>query len=181
MIKFIIGSIFIIFPITAIIVSLNVLLCFIIIGIPLLLLTLPSVLCWVHLSFYYYMNSDESFFRAIGDGFDTVKDQFFPIIGSAFVMYIIIQTVTTIFTLIPYFIGIASIFTSRQDYNSNGEDPFSTVTIILSITMVVSIIVSYILNNLLLINQGMIYYSHVENEESNYTKNAIDLIGTDSE
>ena len=47
--------------------------------------------------------------------------------------------------------------------------------------MVISTIVSYILNNLLLINQGMIYYSHIENSESSISNDSIDLIGTDSE
>ena len=61
------------------------------------------------------------------------------------------------------------------------DDAFSTISILLSIIMVVSTIVSFILNNLLIINQGLIYYSHIENSESSISNDSIDLIGTDSE
>ena len=59
--KFIIGSIFIIFPILMIVFGLLILLCFIIIGIPALLIMVPAMLSFIHLTFYYYMNSDEGF------------------------------------------------------------------------------------------------------------------------
>jgi len=177
--KFIIGSIFIIFPLLMIIFGLLILLCFIIIGIPALLIMVPAMLSFIHLTFYYYMNSDEGFFSALGDGFDTVKQQFWPIVGSTAVMIFVIQIVNTIFTLIPYLFGMASMFTTLQ--SGSKEDAFSTIAIIMSIIMVISVIVSYILNNLLLINQGMIYYSHIENSESSISNDSIDLIGTDSE
>ena len=177
--KFVIGSIFIIFPILIIVFGLLVLLCFILIGIPLLLIMMPAMMSFIHLTFYYYMNSDEGFFSALGDGFDTVKQQFWPIVGSTVVMIFIIQIVNTIFTLIPYLFGMASMFTTLK--SGSQEDAFSSISIIMSIIMVISVMVSYILNNLLLINQGMIYYSHIENSESSISNNSIDLIGTDSE
>ena len=178
---FVIGSIFIIFPILIIVMVVLVLLCFIIIGIPLLFIMLPAIMSWIHLSFYYYMNSDKGFFNAIGDGFETVKQQFWPIVGTTVIMYIIIQTISTIFTMIPYLFGMASMFSTISDTNATNADRFSGISVMISIVMVVSTIVSFILNNLLLINQGMIYYSHIEGSESNTTTNSIDLIGTDSE
>lgn len=177
--KFVVGSIFILFPLLMIVFGLLILLCFIIVGIPLLLIMVPAMLSFIHLTFYYYMNSDEGFFSSLGDGFDTVKQQFWPIIGSTVVMIFIIQIVNTIFTLIPYLFGMASMFTTLQ--SGSQEDAFSTLSIIMSIIMVISTMVSYILNNLLLINQGMIYYSHIENSESSISNDSIDLIGTDSE
>ncbi|MFM9988524.1 hypothetical protein [Flavobacterium sp.] len=178
---FVIGSIFVIFPILTIVAVVLVLLCFIIIGIPLLLIMLPAIMSWIHLSFYYYMNSDEGFFKAIGDGFDTVKQQFWPIVGTTVIMYIIIQTVNTIFTMIPYLFGMASMFSTISDANATNVDRFSAISVMISIVMVVSTIISFILNNLILINQGMIYYSHIEGAEGNTAINSIDLIGTDSE
>jgi hypothetical protein len=175
LLKFTFGSIFVIFPVFIITIVVLVLLCFVIIGIPLFFITMPALVSWINLSFYYYMNSDEGFFSAIGDGFDTVKQQFWPIVGSTAIMYIIIQIVNTIFTMVPYIFGMASIFTTLSE-SGNSADKFSGFSSMMVIVMVVSVIVSFIL-----INQGMIYYSHIENEENTVSKNAIDLIGTDSE
>ncbi len=81
--------------------------------------------------------------------------------------------------MIPYVFGMASMFTTIK--SGSQEDAFSTLSVMISIVMVVSTIVSYILNNLLLINQGMVYYSHIENGESSICNASIDMIGTDSE
>ncbi len=179
LLKFAVGTIFILSPLLIIVFGLLIMLCFIIIGIPLLLIMGPAMLSFIHLTFYYYMNSKEGFFSAIGDGFDTVKQQFWPIIGTTAVMIFIIQIVSTIFTMIPYIFGMVSVFTTVQTGDKN--DAFSTLSILMSIIMVVSMIVSFILNNLLIINQGMIYYSHIENSESSISNDSIDLIGTDVE
>lgn len=177
--KFVIGSIFIIMPLFIILGGLMIALCFIIIGIPLLFIMVPAIMSFYHLVFFYYMNSEESFFSAIGDGFETVKGQFWPIVGSTVIMMIIIQVVNTIFTTIPYLMGMANMMTSIE--TGNLQDRFSSMAIMMSIIMVASIIVGYILNNLILINQGMIYYSHIENSESNISNDLIDQIGIDAE
>lgn len=178
-IKFVIGSIFIIFPIFFVVMVLNFLLVFVIIGIPLLLITMPALMSWVNLSFYYYMNSEESFFSALGDGFETLRGQFWPIVFSTLILFVIYYVITTTFTLIPYFFGIASMFTVIDQ--GSPQDSFSAISIMMAVVMMVSMIANYILYNLLLINQGLIYYSHIENTESSISHDSIDLIGTDSE
>lgn len=177
--KFVIGSIFIIMPIFFIIIMLNFLLVFIIIGLPLLFITMPALMSWVNLSFYYYMNSEESFFSALGDGFETLRGQFWPIVLSTLVLFVIYYVVTTALTIIPYIFGMASMFTVIEQGST--EDGFSSISIMMAAVMMVSTLASYILNNLLLINQGLIYYSHIENSESSNSHDSIDLIGTDSE
>ena len=177
--KFVVGAVFILFPLFFIVFGLLILLCFIIVGFPLLLIMIPAMVSFVNLTFFYYMNSNEGFFSAIGDAYETVKGQFWPIVGSTAVMFFIIQMVSTVFTLVPYFFGMASMFTTLE--SGSMEDRFSVLSIMISIVFVMSTIVSYILNNLILINQGMIYYSHIENSESSISNDSIDLIGTDSE
>ena len=177
--KFFLGAFFVLFPLMMIVMIINVLLCFIIIGIPLLFVMFPAMLSFVQLTFFYYMNSDQGFFTAISDAYDTVKNQLWPIVGTTAVMMIIIQIVSTIFTMIPYVFGMASMFTTLESGDS--EEAFSIISMMMSIVMVISIIVSFIFNNLLLVNQGMIYYSHIENSESSFYVDSLDLIGTDSE
>ena len=175
---FFLGLIFIITPLLILVFAILVLLCFIIIGIPLLLFAIPTAVSWITLSFYEYLNRDKPFFKAFGSGFRHVRNQYFPNIGSLMVMYVMIQIAMSMFTMFPYAFGMASILTSTQN-GSVPDESMSTMKILLTIVMVISILMSYILNNLLLINQGLVYYSRRENDENISSKDSIDLIGSE--
>ena len=166
-------------PIFLVLGGIMVLLMFIIIGIPLLFIIMPAYLAWMNLSLYTYMNSKTGFLEALGKGFQLMKEKFWPIVGSNLVMVVIVQIVLTILTMIPYVIGMASIFTSDQMINnSDSEETFSFLGIVMAIIFVFSILVNYVLNNIILINNGVIYYSLRENEENNQQQSAIDSIGS---
>lgn len=151
---------------------------FIIIGMPLLLIVIPAYLAWMNLSLYVYMNSNIGFFEALGKGFQLMKEKFWPNIGSNLIMLIIVYILLTVLTLIPYAIGIASVFTSAQSQSFEDENPFSFIGIMFTIIFVFWVLLIYILNNILLINNGVIYYSLRENEENNQQQSEIDSIGT---
>lgn len=153
---------------------------FILIGFVLALILVPALLAFVQLSFYEYMNSEIGVFDALGKGFEKLKQNFWPIVGSTVVMYFIIQIVITIFSMVPYIIGIASMFTSLENGNSQ-EESLSFLSIMMVLFMCLAMLFSYILNNLLVVNNGIIYYSLREQNENKNTLSDIDLIGTDSE
>ena len=176
--KFGLGFLLVFFPIFLIVFFVNVLLCFVIIGFPLFLITLPAMMSFVNLSFYFYMNSDAGFFSALSDGFQTLVGNFWPIIFSTLIILIIYYMINLVFTMIPYIFGVASFMTQINTVNT---DKVATLSLLMSIVMAVSIIASFILNNLILVNQGLIYYSHVENNEHTASMTSIDLIGTDNE
>jgi MFS family permease len=176
MILFFIASLFVITPILFIVFGLLVLMIFIIIGIPLLMFAIPTFFSWITLSYYEYINYKKGYFEALSDGFYKMKSQYFPIVGSLMVIYIIIQVTMTVFSMIPYFIGLASLFTSQQE-NPGSTDGLSTLMIMMTIIMVITVLMSYILNNLMLINQGLAHYSRRENEENITAQDSIDLIG----
>lgn len=178
-VKFIIGFIFIMLPLLFIVFGINTLLFFIVIGLPLLILTVPMMVSFICLSFYYYLNSDESFFSALGDAFDTIRGQFWPVIFSTLVTLIVYYIASTVVTMVPYLVMMGSMFTTID--NSNPQESLSFVGIMFAVVMVISMIVGSILINVVLINQGMVYYSHIENAGSSVSNNSIDLIGTDSE
>ena len=175
---FFLGLIFLITPLLMLVFVLLVLLCFILIGIPLLLLAVPTAVSWITLSFYEYLNHDKGFFESLGSGFRHIKNQYFPNVGSLIIMYIIIQIGMSVFTIIPYMFGMVSIMTSTQDQTAT-NDSLSTLKIMLTIVMVISILMSYILNNLLLVNQGLVYYSRREFDENISSQDSIDLIGSE--
>lgn len=176
---FFVGLIFLVTPLLVFVFVLLVLLCFIIIGIPMLLLAVPAAVSWITLSFYEYLNHDKGFFESLGNGFTHLKNQFFPNVGALIIMYIIIQISMTVFTLIPYMFGLASVFTSAQSQGPMDGDSLSTIKVMMTIVMVVSMLMSYILNNLLLVNQGLVYYSRREHNENISSQDSIDLIGSE--
>ena len=174
---FFLGMIFIITPLLIVVFVLLGLLCLILIGFPLILFAIPTALSWVTLSYYEYINEGKTFFQALGSGFKHLKNQFFPNVGSLMILYIIVQVALTIFIMVPYAIGIVSVMTSVDSNPSS--DRLSGMKILLTIIMVVSMLMSYILNNLLFINQGLVYYSRKENDENISSHGSIDLIGSE--
>lgn len=149
------------------------------ISIPVFLFLIPTFFCWIVLAFYEYVNNQRiGFFNAIGRGFKHVRSQYFPIVGSVMVLYIIIQVIMTIFSMIPYMFGAASLMTSPQVLDESGNQ-FSAIGVIMTIVMVFSILMSFILNNLLVINQGVVYYSRIEIDENKSVNDSIDLIGSE--
>lgn len=178
--KFFIVMTFLLFPLIAVILVIEFLLCFILIGIPMLLITFPAIVSWISVSFFHYLNSGDRLFSSLSTGFDYVRQQFWAIVGSTISIYFMIQIVMSIFTLIPYMFGLASMFTTLETSNSTA-DKLSGISILMTILMVGSTLFSYILNNLLLVNQGLIYYGQKEANENTNSLSEIDLIGTDSE
>ncbi|MGX7668373.1 hypothetical protein [Flavobacterium pedocola] len=180
---FFIASFFVMLPVMFLVMMLSVALVFIIIGIPLLMIVIPAFMCWFSLSFYDYISTDNGYFDALGNGFRLLKQKFWPSVGSTAVMYMIVQIVVGFVSMIPYLIGIFSMFTSLDPQNGvgPGSEQISFLMIMFSITMVLSFLMNFIFQNFILVNQGIIYYSIREENENNSYRNEMDLIGTPSE
>ena len=183
MIVFFLGSIFIILPLAIIVFGLLFLLCFILIGIPLLFIVGSAFISWVTLSYYQYIMKDVGYFTALANGFSLVKQQFWTIVGTTFLMMMLVQIIQGFITMIPYVLSLIWMFVSTNNLQETGSqtDTFSTMGILLAVIMVFSVLLSYIFNNFILVNQGLIYYGLQEEKENNSTKSQIDLIGTDIE
>lgn len=180
-ILFYILSIFVAIPILFIIMALTFLLVFVIIGIPLLFILIPAYTSWISLSYYHYISTDAGYFEALIKGYELLRSKFWPVIGSNFVMQTIVQITLGILIMVPYFIGIASIMVNPEGIQQDPEKAFSFVTILLTVIMIISILFNYTLQNIILINQGVIYYSIREEQENISVINNIDSIGTNEE
>ena len=182
MIVFFLGCLFIITPLAFIVFGLLVFLCFILIGFPLLFIVGPAFISWMTLSYYEYILKDVGFFTALSNGLGLVRQQFWTIVGTTFLMFLLIQTIQGFLTLIPYLLGVVGMFVSPSTSGWNSQtDKFSTIGVLFAAIMVFSILLSYVFNNIVLINQGLIYYGLQEENENNSTKSEIDLIGSDFE
>ena len=180
MIVFLLGSAFVIVPLAFIMFGLIFLLCFILIGIPLFFIAIIAFFSWIMLSYHDYILNDVGFFKALSNGYYLLKLKFWTIVGTTFLMMMMIQIIQGIITIIPYLFTIGSMFVSTQNGSSQAEN-YSTLGIIMAVIMVLSVLLSYIFNNFIVINQGLIYYSLHEDTQNYTTNNQIDLIGTDIE
>jgi len=183
MIVFLIGTAFVIIPLSFIVLGLLFLLCFILIGIPLLIIVGCAFFSWITLSYYDYILNNTGFFTALSNGYTMVKQQFWNIVGTTFLILFLAQVIQGIITLIPYVISMVWMFTSSENLQGTNSNPenFSAIGILMAVMMVFSVLLSYIFNNFIIINQGLIYYGLKEESENNSTKSQIDLIGTDIE
>ncbi len=177
MFLFFLISLVTVLPLIVILFLVLILLSFVLIGIPLLIISFPLLFSLMSLSLYEYINNDKGFFSAIRKAFEYIFKEFWPIVGSTLIMYVIIQTVMTIISMIPYFIGMISIFSTIEE-NPNSQETFSALGILMIVIFIISILSNYILHNLLMINQGMIYYSIREKIEHKTSFTDIDSIGT---
>lgn len=179
-ILFFLASILVFLPIIAITVTLLILLSIIIIGIPLLIILIPALFSWIKLSYYDYISTENDYLKSVGNGFELLKSKFWPIVGSTMIMYLIYYIIYSAITMVPYLIGIFGIFTNVNP-QVNQEETFSTMSILVSAVLVIATICNYTLQNLIFINQGIIYYSLTDEKENISIKSDIDLIGSDSE
>lgn len=172
-------SFLIIIPLVFILMAVLVMLSFILIGIPLLIISIPTLSSLMILSLYEYLNSNKGFFGSIQIAIGYLKKQFWPIVGSTMIMYMIVQVVLSLISMIPYIIGLISLFSDIE--NQNEGNALASLGILMSFVFVISILANYILNNLLIVNQGMIYYSSREYLENNSSLSDIESIGNNFE
>lgn len=160
--------------------TLAALLMFVIIGIFIFMIIMPFFISWYSLTFYYYIDKKQSFFDAFKHAFYTITNNFWSIIGATFCMLIIVQVLSMIVTMIPYIITIVGMILGTQGME-NGEvfngSGLSVFVVIMVVVYCFAILVGMILNHLLLIQTGLVYYTEREKLEYNTTHQSIDEIG----
>ena len=174
-------SLFTIFPLLLIVVGLNFALCMIIIGFPLLLIVLPAIQCLISLSFYTYLNQEVGFFEAWQIGFKLLKNNLWPNIGATLTMHFIVQTTLGIFIMIPYLLFVFLAFTNPGDDFNSAEKMKMVLLILFNVIFIISIVGNYLLQNVILVTQGIIYYSSKEVKENSIFNENIDAIGQNNE
>lgn len=181
-IKFCVGFIFLVVPILFVGIVLLFFLCFIIVGIPLLLIAIPALFTWVNFSFYAYLTEDKSFFQSLNHAYLLLKKDFWTSIGATFLILIMIQMIQGSITMFFYFIGIFVFFLTAlgtSNFNSEAISDSPLLLIFLTLIFILIFTLSNIFNNMIMINQGIMYYSL--GAEDKISNRDIELIGTDNE
>ena len=190
LLKLWLGIIFILFPAIIILYGLSSLLMFILIGFLLILLITPAIMNVMIFLMYDYLHTDKNFFQALGYAIQSQfsypkghgKTPFWKYWGSATVIYIIIQTATSIFTTIPMVIYMMSNFIVPEAQGTFDESSFeNSMGAVFFIIYGVSILVSFLMMNVLYVNTGFLYYDSRVDLHREVDLTEIDSIGTNEE
>lgn len=168
-------------PILILVSLLSIVLFVIIIGIPFAMILFSALLSWMYLSLFDYINSDKGYFDAMKNGFKLLFQNFWHHMGATAIFYLIVTVVHGVVSFIPYMIGIFGVIsdTATNDGQIPDTDTFSFLGLMMLITFIISLVLAYVLSNLMIVNQGIIYYSAREENENVSLHTGIDLIGKD--
>lgn len=164
--KLCLGLTFIVAPLAFFVIAFSYILIFIIIGFFLILLIYPTIFNVITFLMYDYFNSDRRFFESVSYSIraqfsypnGSEKSPYWKYWGAAFVMFIIVSMVSSVFTYIPMIFFHGSILTTTPDGNFE-QNPFTSVVgIIFFVFYGISMLLSFILSNLMYVNAGLMYY-----------------------
>ncbi|WP_332454479.1 DUF4013 domain-containing protein [Chryseobacterium aquaticum] len=179
------GMIFIVSPLSFILVGVSYALVFIIIGLPILLFVFPTVMNIINFLMYDLFNSKRGFFESLSYSIRSQfsyangreKSPYWKYWGATLVLFIIMYIITIIFTTIPMVIFFLTMLTNEPDGNFE-QNPFAgTFGIIFFITYGFSLLVSFFLSNLMYVNSGLMYYDSREDLHQKVELAEIDTIG----
>ncbi len=168
-------SLFIMIPIGIIVFGLGALLSILIIGIPLLILALPTFMVWNMQAMYVYLEEGLGYFNALGKGWKITFEKYWHVVGAAIVSFMFVMIVSSVFNMVPAIMMMTSVFTS------GGRPEAMTMTPTMLVFYVLGMIFSFIANNVLYVQQGLVYYSSQENSVNHQAFSEIDNIGKDEE
>lgn len=182
------GLIFIIMPIFFILFGISYVLIFLLIGFVLLLFLIPTFVNILNFVLFDYFHTKKGFFSALSYAVSSQfyysgnneKTPFWKYWGTTIVVYLIINVVVSIFTMIPAMIFLFATFTSPD--SGMGSNPNAVFTggigIILFVIYAVSILVSIILSNILYVASGFMYYDSRKDLHQKVSLAEISKIGT---
>ncbi|ATC38231.1 hypothetical protein HZQ64_12630 [Elizabethkingia anophelis] len=176
---FFIGSVFILTPLFIFAFIISSFLMIILIGFLLILACIPVMVNIINFTLFNMYNTNDGFFSSIGKAFRIQFSKgFWKYIGSTFIIYLLINVVTTIFAFIPMMFLYGYILTTVSTTPDAIGSDSSFFMILMAIVYAVSIACTIVLNNLIYVNAGFMYYDSRTDLHRNVTFSEIDTIGS---
>ncbi|WP_298761133.1 hypothetical protein [uncultured Psychroserpens sp.] len=147
------------------------------------LLALPLVIGGV--SLYYqgalmeYFENKKGIWESFGYSWKLMSSKFWAAISCAGLFYLMSYIIQNVVSLVPYIFGMINMYTDFQPgVNPDPEEVGRTVTFLMIVVFLITFFVSSLLNIIVQLNQGIIFYSLKEDNENIGAKSDIDLIGS---
>lgn len=185
-VKLCLGMMFIVMPLSLIVMGVSYALILIVIGLFLIMLVFPTLFNVITFLMYDYFNSNRGFFESLSYSIRSQfsypngreKSPYWKYWGATIIISIILYVVTSIFTLIPMLFFYGSLLTSAPDGNFE-KNPFTgTAGIFFFVIYGISMLVSFFLSNMLYVNSGLMYYDSRTDLHQKVELAEIDTIGS---
>lgn len=183
--KLCLGMTFIVIPLSLFLIGFSYLLIFILIGIFLVMIVYPTLFNVITFLMYDYFNSNRGFIESLSYSIrsqfsypnGSEKSPYWKYWGAAFVMFIIMSMVSSVFTYIPMIFFYGSVLTTTPDGNFE-QNPFTgAFGIAFFVFYGISMLLSFFLSNLLYVNSGLMYYDSRTDLHQKVELEEIDTIG----
>lgn len=183
--KLCLGVIFIVIPLSLILMGISYVMILIVVGIFLIVLVYPTLFNVITFLMYDYFNSKRGFFESLSYSIRSQfsytngreKSPFWKYWGSTVVISIILYVITTIFTVIPMIFFMLKITTTAPDANFE-QNPFAgSLGVMMFVMYGISLLVSFFLSNMLYVNSGLMYYDSRRDFHQKVELEEIETIG----
>ena len=152
------------------------------IGILLLPLVIGAVSLLYQGTLMEYIEDKKNIWSSFGYSWTLMGSKFWAAIGSVGLFFLMSYIAQNVVTLIPYFIFIIDMVAGVESGGAvDPQEMSKSLSIIMLIIFVLSYFVGMLLNIIVQVNQGIVFYSLKENIENINTKSDIDLIGSSEE
>ena len=185
--KLFLGLLFIVTPAFLVVFSISYVLVIIVIGFFILLLLMPASMNIVNFLLYDYLVTKKSFFESLSFAVraqfsyphNNEPSPFWKYWGTSAIIWLINYVVTMIFTMAPMIILWSVLYTAPGNSAQIEQNPFQgTLGVTFFVLYALSILVSFILMNVLIVASGLMYYDNRSDLHQKVELLEIDSIGT---
>lgn len=181
------GLIFIVTPLFFILLMSSYVLVLVLIGIFLLLLLIPTTINIINFLIYDYLQNGLGFFETLSKAVRSQfsyrnpreKSPFWKYWGTTSVLYLMIYIVSTVFTFIPVVIYWAVLYSAPSSAGFEQNPDAGSFGLVLFIIYIISIVVSFILMNIIMVASGLMYYDNRTDLHQQLDFLEIESIGND--
>lgn len=184
------GMTFIVMPLFLIIFAVSYLLVFIVIGLFVLMFTVPVMMNVINFLLFDYFTGKKGFFEALSYSiraqfsYQRHRDgsPFWKYWGSSLVTFLIYYILISIFSAVPMVLIMVSMYAGMEPDSAGGisQNPFSgTQGIIIFVLYGISLIASFLLMNMVMVNSGLQYYDSRTDLHQKIDLLEIESIGSD--
>ncbi len=176
--KFILFGLLIVIPIAIVAGVVSFILAITLIGILLLPVVIGAVSLLYQSSLMEYFEHKKGIRHAFNYAWELMSSKFWPAVGCVGIFYLMSYIAQNVITLIPYFVFLIDILTNIETgVNPDPQELTKSFSIMMLVIFVLSFLMSSILNVIVQVNQGLIFYSLKEDKEHINVKSDIELIG----
>lgn len=125
-----------------------------------------------------YLEGERGIWECFGYSWKLMSSKFWAAVGCVGLFFMMSYLIQNIITIIAYVFGMVQFFTSIESGSPNPEEFTGAMSVVMIITFIGGFLIGAVLNNIVLLNQGIVFYSLKEENENINTKSIIDQIGS---